>query len=200
MASQPAARSSFLAGMGETTIIGIDPSSKKIAWVEASVEGWRYGEQVLPVKLTDKYTSYNAYAALEYMEHIFSTVLDPGSTDVYLEAPVLAGRGKANPQSMLPQAFVSGVIQAAAMRAGIRKVTMVAPSTWKKTVVGNGSAQKPQVGRNLRSRWPDLHRKVVLSGDLKDAGSICIYGCHQGGFRPLVADLGKVRRRRRNPR
>lgn len=181
--------------LGGHTVIGIDPSSKKIAVVIADKDGFRAIEQQLPVKESDKYTAYNSHMALTFCTWLFDTVLDPESTHVYLEAPVLAGRGKANPQAMLPQAFVSGVIQATAMDAGFVGVTMVAPGSWKKVVVGNGSATKPQVGRNLRRRRPDLWRICYQSGDLKDAGSICLYGCHHLGHGSELDGPRKVQRR-----
>jgi Holliday junction resolvasome RuvABC endonuclease subunit len=73
------------------------------------------------------------------------------------------------------QAFTSGAVQATMVNEGCT-VTMVNVSTWKREVIGNGSASKEDVAQGVRLRWPTFIRGAGGDEDLIDAAAIALWG------------------------
>jgi Holliday junction resolvasome RuvABC endonuclease subunit len=170
-------------------ICGIDPSSKSIAIV-ATMPAVRsvYCEKFdLRVGTTGPYSPQVAAVALDVMDRFIATVpaIPHMSRVCYLESPVI-GRGGA--RATMVQSFVSGVIQAALASSGFT-VYLVNVQVWKKVVCGNGSADKTNVARTLRQKWPKAAVAAGSDQDLFDAGAICHYGVErEAASRNLVSD------------
>lgn len=89
---------------------------------------------------------------------------------VFVEAPPLAG--SRNIQTLIMLAQVQGVVMSMwAARA-------VPVGTWKKTVIGNGSASKADVWFWLEENHPDYFQMCEGDQNLIDAACIALYG-HQ---------------------
>lgn len=150
-----------------TIVVGIDPSSKKIALCVSS-EVFQLDVIRLPAGL------YSATGAA-YRE-VFSFLDGLGHYDkvsVYMEAP-LVGR---NVASTIVQAQVGGAV-VAAVKNSLRPTPlhMVNVGTWKKQVVGKGNAQKSEVAEWLEKNWPEAYHEAAGDQDLIDAACINRYG------------------------
>lgn len=166
--------------MREPCIVGIDPSSKKLAvtiFMPASndIRSFFYP---LRKKANDTYTpkvAHSAYSTVELMVHKHH--LRRYDTKVFMEAPVI-GRGGA--KSTMVQAYVSGAVQAALLSLSI-PVTLVNVQVWKKDVVGNGAAGKPQVATAVQQRLSGLKltahwQEINADQDIIDATALMMYG------------------------
>ena len=146
------------------TILGIDPSSVKLAIVS---------DRLLSVKYTLAKQSgpEGCLEALRAMENLLVAL--PGRPGLaFIERPVV---GRGGVQSSIKQAMVSGVLQAALLEFGW-SVYLVHPSTWKTAIVGKPTAAKDEVARSLEDQWPEAHSLANGDQDLVDAAAICLYG------------------------
>lgn len=146
------------------TIIGIDPSSKKLALCITATGVLQKDVIRLPVGVYSATgTAYREVFC--YLESL------NGSAVVYMEAP-LVGRSVA---STLVQAQVGGAVIAAARNSGT-KLKLVNVGTWKKQVCGKGNLQKPEVAEWLEKNWPEAYDQAGGDQDLIDAACINRYG------------------------
>lgn len=156
-------------------VVGVDPSSRKIAVVA--------GDPHLPVqktwafplyKTTEKQTPESLARALDCMDSVVADLAQwaPGNRYAWVEDP-LVGRG--GPVATMKQSLVQGIVRGVLARSGF-VVYGVNVSTWKKAVVGKGNADKADVGRTVRAKWPKVADLIGLDGDLADAAAICLYG------------------------
>lgn len=158
-------------------VVGIDPSSKHIALVAK--------HPVTPTGMVwkgDIRTGKGAYKpevaaeAMYQMQEALGQVAAMAGGNIgrvaYVEAP-LVGRGGA--KSTMVQAYINGVIQACLIQAGF-KTYLVNVQTWKSAVCGNGHADKADVQRLVKARWPSIGRACGSDSDKNDAAAICIYG------------------------
>lgn len=97
--------------------------------------------------------------------------------DCWIESP-LVGRGGVRPT--IVQSFVSGAVQAGLIGIGCR-VTLITASEWKQITCGNGNANKADVARRIRSRWPDHSALADGDGDVLDAFGIAHAGAARRG-------------------
>jgi Holliday junction resolvasome RuvABC endonuclease subunit len=164
-------------------VLGIDPSSKKLACVQFTSAGFERCEIMLAKTKSAKFTHMNTAVAIRDFGAWIRKFSDPDNTLLCLEAPVLGGH--MGIQSWLPQIRVSGAVAGVAAGYGITECIDVAPSSWKKTVVGHGHATKPQIMQYVMQAWPQHFTAMTTFGnlgpteDLCDAFCIALYGCVQ---------------------
>lgn len=181
------------------TVLGVDPSSQKIAVVESSA------------KSRDKPTLHATHFELEAHEEkvneafdfafdLFYSVRERDGVPprVFIEAPI---QGVGGPGATVPQAFVTGAIMAAAGQAGV-PIKLVNNQTWKKKGLGKGNINKDQVRALIKELWPTLYNMVPIMDkgefkglpdqDLIDAGGINRYGWD------YVEMIERIKRRREN--
>lgn len=149
------------------TVIGIDPSSKKLAFC---VTGHYYyvPEEHHTVRLPEGILQATG-AAFEEALLFFQKYSDAA---VYMEEPVV-GR---NVRSTIVQAQVGGAVMAAADRAGLPYFELVNNSHWKKEVLGKGNAKKEEISEWLEKNWPEAYTLAQKDQDLIDASCINRYG------------------------
>lgn len=155
--------------LGDTVIIGIDPSSIHLAMVVFTPRGHFHHEWTLGKKAGADACAA-AYAACEWAANEYSE--DLAQRHAFIEHP-LVGRGGI--RTTMVQSFASGAMQAALHQASY-SVTLVHQATWKAQVIGSGRADKDEVARSVRHRWPSLYEACAGSQDLIDATAIGILG------------------------
>jgi len=153
------------------TVMGIDPSSTKLAVVVTSPGGENFYTWKLPKSKWKKEECGYAYHTMTSMLHAH-----PGAY-VFLEAPVgVPGRGGF--RAVIPQSQVGGAILAACRGADVR---LVENTLWKSRLLGNGQASKFFIQSRLRTRWPAAYQAAItkrgkVDQDICDAAFINIYG------------------------
>lgn len=152
-----------------TIVVGIDPSSKKIALCTARKNEYQLDVIRLPAGM------YSATGAA-YRE-VFSFLDQVGHSDdvvVYMELPLV---GVGGVHSTIVQSQVGGAVMAA-VKNSLRPtpLKMVNVGTWKKQVIGNGAAKKPEVAEWLEKNWPEAYDLAGGDQDLIDAACINRYG------------------------
>lgn len=156
----------------KTTVLGVDPSTKKIAIagtqtrLQREPEFWSIRLPVHPIIRCG--TAFGEFGALLYD----LTQRDGEPPRVYLEAPILARGG---PHATIVQAQVGGAIMAACVEYRAPLV-MVNNSSWKKQVLGNGNLDKTKIAAELRRVWPEAWELADGNQDLIDAAAINKYG------------------------
>lgn len=158
-------------------IIGIDPSSKKLALVslydgvvEAKIAtlGKKSGPEACGV-------------AMDWLNEYLHLHAEPALA--FVESPLV---GRAGVRATMVQAFVGGVIQACFASADV-PIYVVHASTWKTHLTGKPTASKDDVRAALRTHWPEAFRESGGDPDLIDASGICFYGRHVHHIRKAVA-------------
>lgn len=160
-----------------TYVIGIDPSSKKLALCWTQHYGGADGN--LPSMKTFKLPVGISRASWEANRQLFlflSRELPLGEEDieVYLEEPLVGH----NIHSTIVQAQVNGAVLAVVESFRIMGVynALVHVSTWKKDVVGKGNAKKEDAAAWLEKNWPEAYHLAEGDQDLIDAACINRYG------------------------
>lgn len=151
-------------------LIGLDPSSKKIA-LAISVGGAKptFRTKALPQNDMPR-------ACKEAYKYVRDTVKEFTKEGhrvfVFIEEPVV---GRGGVRSTLMQTKANGAMQAGASMAGAL-VQEVNNSSWKKRVVGKGNCGKPEVKEWLRQNWPYAYVKADGDQDIMDAACILRFG------------------------
>ena len=160
--------------MSLPVVIGIDPSSKKLAAVAAfgTPDRPRLVDWTARRLTTGNWDTSVTALAMEWAWDIIGVARSAGDPVVYLEEPVV---GRGGVRSTVVQAFTSGALQGALAYECV-PVHLVNVGTWKREVVGNGHASKTDVGRLVRDDWPAAAAAVGSDQDLLDAAAICLYG------------------------
>ena len=165
-------------------ILGIDANSRKVAIF--ALDGDTAGTKVIQVP--PKVKNRAVLCAQLYTEcHEYFTTL-PTGTVVFIEKPL----GARNINSTIVQAQANGVVQAAAISAGMEQVLEVNVASWKGFAGYGARADKSLIQSWLRTHYPTLADHAGDDGDLTDAAVIAIYGrevCRRGAN--LEALLGK---------
>lgn len=117
-------------------------------------------------------------------EWLYGHVLITKPGIVAVESPIV-GMSR-NLQTGLNLAMMAGALSAAAGAAGA-KVVLVAPSSWKKQVMGRGNASKDEVAQWLEREQPLRYTRCHSDQDLIDATCISLYAAS------LLAGVGVVR-------
>lgn len=165
-----------------TLVVGVDPSSRKLAFVITDTDGGYLAEftHVLPQRDVIKRCGEAYDVTLDFAGEL---ARDHPLDDVYvfIEAPVL-GRGGA--RSTIEQSKVHGCVVAAFHNSGVcETVKVVNNSQWKKKIVGKGNASKAEVQEWARVYWRNLY-DIAHAGkpggrrdqDVIDAGAINRFG------------------------
>lgn len=156
-----------------SVIIGVDPSSRKMA-ATVSVGG-RLDKVITSVFPKD--ASPQSRIASAYMfGYVLATevCLNGDACYVFIERPFVY-RGRVQGAILLIQC--NGAAQAGFM-AGGAEVYEVEPSRWKMDVMGKGQgrAGKGQVADWLRKCWPAAYDECHGDQDAIDSAVICRYG------------------------
>jgi Holliday junction resolvasome RuvABC endonuclease subunit len=146
-------------------IIGVDPSSAKLAFVITDGDTL---EQVVAIPLPPK-DRQNTRSGAAY--NAVLEVIGSKRAWVFLESPLYWRGGK----STIPLAQISGVVQAAVHNAG-HQLEMVNNQRWKSRVIGIHNAKKDQIGEVMATLWPEVHAIANGDEDLIDAAAINMYG------------------------
>jgi Holliday junction resolvasome RuvABC endonuclease subunit len=149
-------------------ILGIDPSSRKLACFVLEPERSWTKCLTVPTKLKDRPEVLGRLD--EQLDELFSEV---DFEAVFVEQP-LVGRGGAH--ATIVQAQVQGLVLARANLAGTPGVYTVNVKSWKKRVVGNGNSDKAAVTAWLEEAHPVLAAMAGGDQDLVDAACIALYG------------------------
>lgn len=155
-----------------TVVIGVDPSSAKLAAI-VSIIGDEPNVETRTLKLpTHKPTA--CAMAFEWIRGLvdLASDLEPGSVHVFLELPVM---GRGGPGSTIPQARINGALAAGAELAGAT-VTDVNNAHCKKVVLGKGNASKDEIKEWVSDAWPTLYKRISKDQDLCDSAMIYVYG------------------------
>lgn len=157
-------------------VVGIDPSSRKIALVAADphLVGVFQVEAHPLYQAKEKQTPESLGRALDVMETFVSTVSGwaPGNRYAWVEDPLM---GRGGPVATMKQSLVQGIVRGVLARSGFT-VYGVNVSTWKKVVTGDGRADKDKVRRTVGAEWPKIAERIRQDDDLSDAAAICLYG------------------------
>jgi Holliday junction resolvasome RuvABC endonuclease subunit len=155
---------------GDPYIVGADLSSHSLAFVAGKRQrGWNLHKYELGSPFTSQVCGRAMDSTLAFLAEIDQSIPYQVERLCYIEAPVTARGGV---KTTIVQAFVSGVVQACFVKAAFR-VYLVNVSTWKKTVCGNGHADKRSVAQAIKQRWPEIKTD---DQDLLDASGILLYG------------------------
>lgn len=185
-------------------IVGIDPSSVKIAFV------WTDDRQRMSHKIV-KLPKDTDFAVRCAEAHAKTAMLlrrierrHPGQTIfVFIEEPVV-GRGGA--YATISQSKVHGAIIAAAqLNKSVEKVTGANNTTAKKQVVGKGNAKKEEITAWAAKYWRELYDASLtyLKGDRQDiidSGMINRYGAHVLNVRVRMNRYRDKQRKQRGSR
>jgi len=159
------------------TTIAIDPSSVRLAFAVTGPRGEKFYLFDLP---KDKVEACGY--AYRYTRDVISEFSFFGCRPVvFCERQVGSPRGGYN--ALIPQAHVSGAIMAATVTAATpAPFVPVQVGTWKKTVIGVGSAGKDLVAARIKVMWPSAwevaqqHPKTKGRQDIIDAAAMNLWG------------------------
>ena len=149
--------------MKDILVLGIDPSSKKLA-VVYSVLG-KENEVKFKTKKLPQEKPEACSIAYEWLKGFIEDIRgDIPTKDIYvfIELPVL-GRGGAG--STIPQAQINGAILAGAFSTGAN-VVPVNNVRVKKEVIGKGNANKDAIKAWLSVAWSGLYKFIHEDQDL----------------------------------
>jgi hypothetical protein len=149
--------------------IGIDPSSKKLAF--CLTQSFSGHEEPGLHKISLPAGVYSASGCAYREAFLFFQDFKKLSAAAYMEAPVV-GRGIG---STIVQAQVGGAVIAAAENAGV-PLYLVNVASWKKKVLGKGNLKKEEVSAKLRDIWPEAYAVAHNDQDLIDACCLNRYG------------------------
>lgn len=153
-----------------SVVIGVDPSSRKLAAVISVVGDEPNVEHTTKSLPQDKPTA--CLMAFEWMRTLIEINETRGKVYVFIELPVL---GRGGPGSTIPQAQINGALMAGAQIAGA-EVVPVNNARAKKEVVGRGNANKDDIRVWVKEAWPSLYEKIEKDQDLCDSAMIYQYG------------------------
>jgi Holliday junction resolvasome RuvABC endonuclease subunit len=151
-------------------ILGIDPKKTALAGVALWDDGFDVFTRTMPLSL-----SMCCSKANQWSRHIVQQLKREHDTPIWVFVEQgLVGRGGV--KSSIIQAYVAGGLLCGLHEGGAARIELVNQSTWKKRIVGNGAAKKPDVARFVRESWPELHKRADSNEDVADAGLIAWYG------------------------
>lgn len=160
--------------MKHVVIIGVDPSSKRLAAV-VTVDD-RDPECFTRPLPSNRDIAVRCNIAHRWMVALCRKYMSNGDdVHLFIEDPAL-GRGGAH--ATIVQARVNGALLAAGVSVRAATVTGVNNTRWKKVIVGKGNAGKPEVATWVSECWPVLSKMAGSNQDLKDAAAINRYGAH----------------------
>jgi Holliday junction resolvasome RuvABC endonuclease subunit len=166
------------------TVIGIDPSSKKIALCITT----SYELDEVPQLDVISLPAGGFQATGAAYREVFYFLQGIPSGQVYLEAPIV-GR---NAWATIVQSQVGGAVMAAVENLKVWNLYMANVSSWKKQVAGKGNLTKPEIAEALQRIWPEAYDLCNGDQDLVDACMINRFGVKHQRFAATV--LSRSRR------
>lgn len=151
-------------------VIGIDPSSRKIAFF-CLEDGAMWFTHVVKIPIKVKNRAVLCAQVFTECHTFFSDLMDK-KIPVFIEQPLM-GRSA---QATIVQAQSNGVVQAAAVLAGMERVYEVNVRSWKREVIGRGNADKAYIRDWLSTHHPALAGHAGDDQDLIDAAAIALHG------------------------
>lgn len=153
------------------TVIGVDPSSRKIAAVASTPDGgWLTFTSEVDESTAKQRGKTLGYLFNEFLDWLRD--LDLGAFFLFVEQP-LFGR---NVNTMRVISQVESLVLLAAHEQDAQGIYEVNVQVWKKDVVGQGNASKGDVKSYLQEHHDDLSVHLGDDQDLFDAGAVCLYG------------------------
>lgn len=149
-------------------IVGVDPSSKKIALFIWRDDEWEAA--TITTKIQDR---AKALAELQKDLEEYLLNLESDETYFFVEQPLM-GRGGAHATIVVSQ--VQGIVMACSVECGSDSTYPVNVQTWKKVIIGRGNVGKPEVREWLGAHESDLAEMAGGDQDLVDAACIALYG------------------------
>lgn len=155
-----------------TLVVGIDPSSAKLAVVMTSSSK---GKFVTVTRKLPKDHTKGCGQAYGFIDELLCEMEERyEDIQVFLEKPVM---GVGGAQSTIFQSQIGGAVMAAASRRDV-PLRMVNNQSWKKRVCGRGNITKAEVAERMVGIWPELVEHAGKDQDLIDAGAINLFGWH----------------------
>lgn len=152
-----------------TIIVGVDPAARRLDAVVLYADGsYRLHKRTMPTDIVER-----CVAAQRWLETIVKEELKNDVVVVGVEEPVLGLQGRATANGTLPLAKVHGALLAGAHRAGAT-VLPINNKRWKRRIVGNGNAKKPEINTWVRRHWRVLWRECKGRQDTCDAACIAL--------------------------
>lgn len=178
------------------TVGGIDPSSKRLALTESRAHQ-KEKAFIHHIILPGNSPEENALPAFNFIAEWGMHVIerDGQAPTLFVEAPVMGGSksGGFRPGPTIEQAFITGVIFAAASQIG-SKIYRVNNSSWKAEILGNGNIAKENIAAVMQEVWPEFMARVPTvhakqhngkipndspDQDIVDSGAINLFGWKQ---------------------
>lgn len=158
----------------DNVILGVDPSSRKVA-VTTTWSGWDEPE-LFTIDLPGDHTEGCGLAFRRFFEYISGVRERTGcALFVFQEEPLMAFGKNMNANSTITQARIGGALEAACSEAMV-PVTLVNNKVWKKVVIGNGNAGKPEIAAWVHDNLPDAYDLAGGDQDLLDSSAINEFG------------------------
>lgn len=154
------------------TVIGIDPSSRKVALVGVHENEWFRKSWEAPRKEKSRSAILSGFVT-PFTNYIRELTDEDDVVWMFVEDPVV---GVGGPRPTIVQAQVQGLVLGLARYAGANGAYSVNVQTWKKDVVGNGNSSKAEVAEWLAERHPSLSELAGEDQDFVDAACIALYG------------------------
>lgn len=152
-----------------TIAVGVDPAATRLDAVVLYPDG----SFVLHTRTMPTDTVERCAAAQRWIEKIVRALLLEDDVMLGVEEPGFGLAGRAHGNGMIPITKVCGALLAAGSRAGAVTVE-VNNKRWKKRIVGNGNAKKPDINLWVRKHWPKLWRACKGRQDTCDAACIAL--------------------------
>lgn len=169
--------------MDEFTVVGIDPSARKLVAVLMRGDEWEIVKRTMP-----KDNVVRCTVAYKWVRELVRAT--PRPCAFFIEKPVF---GRGGPSGTLPLAEIHGAMLAAATVAGADLVFPVHNMSWKSKIVGRiprGSNHKKYVTKHVRMHWFELWLQADGDQDVLDAACIAQYGRAILRMRKLVQHDG----------
>lgn len=158
----------------DNVILGVDPSSRKVA-VTTTWSGWTEPE-LFTIDLPEDHSEGCGLAFRRFFEYVSGIKERTGHTPlVFQEEPLMAFGRNMNANSTITQARIGGALEAACSEAMV-PVTLVNNKVWKKIVIGNGNAGKPDIAAWVHDNMVDAYDIAGGDQDLLDASAINRFG------------------------
>lgn len=155
-------------------IMGVDPSSRKVA-VTTTWSGWDEPE-LFTIDLPENHSEGCGLAFRRFFEYLSGVKERTGHTPfVFQEEALMAFGRNMNAKSTITQARIGGSLEAACSEAMV-PVLLVNNKVWKKVVVGNGNAGKPDIAEWVHDNMPDAYDLAGGDQDLLDSSAINKFG------------------------
>lgn len=153
--------------MGDV-IVGIDPDSHRITAIVTAGNVSTVRRKTLPANVPN---ARKLDVAWMWVYRLVRKYESQGQ-DVHIgiESPFIHPK---RPSAAIPLTRLNGAMLAAAQHGGAASVHEVTISTWKKDVVGNGSASKPQIELWCKVYWQQMYDNAMQLTKAEGRQDVC---------------------------